>query len=980
MIARLPAWLPSFPRLLVACGGAAVAWSTACWAAAASVPVTVIPHDGPAVAIRSWLVAGMFPSPDLPQATAEGARRAGYDIDYLTALGGEPSARPSAGTKIRLPGGGEVTFTPHTWAQDYVDLVDIFGSHAEVLAYLYCQIESPTEQEVYLHVGTNDAGKLWIGGQLVLADPTDHAALKSLSAVRVRLSAGRTPVLAKIDQAGANWGAFVEVYGKTAHEGILAASSPDTVRAARNAFVRLRAELGDPLVLGRAQRDAYALARYYAERVEKVVPSEAGAEQKWDRQRLVVPRYFALLREAIDGARRGIDPYTGKTGMFEAAYLSDADETAQPFTIVVPEGYSAEKPYWLLLDLHGAGGTHERAGSWWASVGPADSAYYTSTIGVSVMGRGRWSGYDGLGENDVLRVIDWVVERYSVDPDRVYLSGGSMGGRGSWLLSSRYPDRFAATWPDMGWPEFSTLPNLLNLPTYVNHGGADWVVPVWYSRLGVRGLEEMGSPVYYAEWPDAGHAMGAEQRRGGFLAWMSTHRRVPDPPHIRIHAEHPRYAKQYWGAIERWIDPHRVAKLEATVLPGNVVAVSTGNVAKARLTLPPRHLGERREIAWLANGKHVVTPRSPDGSYDLLATDTSVVIRPHQEEAALRTRPYAPGSTMNLYFGEPLLVVYGTSAEDDSLRGLIRGFGERAARWLKPLEDMEFGSAPVLPDTAVSDADLAAKNLFLVGGPRQNRVTARLMQQMPIRERQAGLDIFGRETVDLAGRGYAFVYPNPERPARLVFVCSSPVLEFYRWRGSRLAGWGVNESPCPPDLAVETIATVDSANDPRQNILVHQWWFTHDWRLKDVPDGRITRHPGNRAQETEFTVRPWIRATGADFAFAWVDTAEVPIDYDRATASWADLNEPGREIITFDVRGSDLVRFARHEGTLFPWIYPQLDSTRIEPARAYRVVAPPWALWDMASAYHYNPENVELFEDQALIERFRREEWGVKER
>jgi len=293
---------------------------------------------------------------------------------------------------------------------------------------------------------------------------------------------------------------------------------------------------------------------------------------------------------------------------------------------------------------------------------------------------------------------------------------------------------------------------------------------------------------------------------------------------------------------------------------------------------------------------------------------------------------------------------------------------------------MEFGSAPVLPDTAIRDADLAAKNLFLVGGPKQNRITARLMPQMPVREQDGGLDIFGGEAIDLAGRGYAFVYPNPEHPARLVFVCCSSVPEFFRWRGSRLASWGVDETPCPPDLVVEAVATVDSANDPRQNTLVQQRWFTHDWRLKDVPDGKITRHPANRAEATEFAVRPWIRATRADFAFTWLENGAAAIDYDSATVSWADFYEPRRDIVTFDARGADLVRFARHEGTLFPWIYPEPDTTRIEPARTYRVVAPQWALWDLASGHHYNPENVELFEDQPLVERFRRKEWGVQPR
>jgi len=417
-----------------------------------AVPVTTIPADGAPVAIRTWLVSGAFPSLDLAEKAPDGPRRAGYDTDYLTALGGEAAARIDGGTTIQLADGAEVGFTQHTWEGDYANLVETHGSMAEVLAYLYAEVESPVEQDVYVHLGTNDAGKLWVGGELLLQYNGDRMAARSQHAAKVHLVAGRTRVLAKIDQAGGNWGTFVEFYGKSAHERILAAASPDTVAAAKAIFAEVRRGLGDPFKLGRAKRDAYSQALYYLERIERDVPEDESDPDAWNEQLLIVPQYLAKLRDAVGAVSDGVDPHAGKTGIFEATYLSGADGTAQPFTIVVPKDYTADRSYALLLDLHGAGGTHERVGSWWATVGPADSAHYNTTIGVSVMGRGRWSGYEGLGENDIYEVIDWVSERYSVDPDRVYISGGSMGGGGSWLNASRHPDRFAAACPTWAGP------------------------------------------------------------------------------------------------------------------------------------------------------------------------------------------------------------------------------------------------------------------------------------------------------------------------------------------------------------------------------------------------------------------------------------------------------------------------------------------------------------------------------------------------
>ncbi len=944
-------------------------------------PVTFIPNDGEPVAVTSWLVSGMFPSPDLAAPERDGPRRAGYDTDFLTALGGEREARVSADTRVRLPDGSEVGFELRVWETDYVDLVGYFGSHAEVLAYLYCEVESPVEQDVYAHFGTNDAGKIWIGDELLLQYNGDRMAAKSQHAAKVHLPAGRTRVLVKIDQAGGNWGTFVEFYGASAHQRILAASHPDTVRAAMDAFAALRSEVGDPFALDRGVRDAYSQALYYAERIERDVPSGADAEA-WDRQRLIVPQYFALLRDAMSGVRAGVDPHAGRAGMFEATYLSQADETAQPFTIVVPDDYSPDNDYALLLDLHGASGTHERVGNWWSSIGPADSAYFSNTIGVSVMGRGRWAGYDGLGENDVLEVIDWVLERYSVDPDRVYISGGSMGGGGSWRLAARYPDRFAAAWPDMGWPEYSTLPNLLNLPVYLNHGAQDWVVAVSHTREGVRQLKRMGSPVVYAEWPEVGHSMGADQRGEGFMSRMARHRRITDPERIRIHAEHPRYAERYWAHITGWVDPHGVAKLDARVLPGNVVSVQTENVASVTLAPPARRLTGGNDIVWMINGGHLVAPVSAGGSYDLALTDTSATVTAHTPRTEPSVRPYAMGSSRNLFYGEPLMIVYGTQSRRDTVKASIRALADEMSHWCNVGDHMEFGRVPIVTDEDVTEEQLASKNVILLGGPRDNSITERLMRLMPIRETRGALRVSDEESVDLVGRGYAFVYPNPEHPTRLAMVYGSDVPQFYTLRRGRLASWGMHDTAphVPPDLVVEEVAQVDSAEDARWNRTVRSRNFTHDWRLKRAPETTIGRHPANRSEQVEFAARAWLAATAADYAFHELEHGDQQIGYVADEVSWADIGGVPFPIVTFEVAGADLVRFARHDETEFPFIHPAPDSAAIDPERLYRIVGPSWILWGLAGAHHYNPENVELFEDNALIERCLRREWGVAER
>jgi hypothetical protein len=127
--------------------------------------ITPIPHDGEAVAQRSWPMTGPFPSPTLVDREPEYPVRAGYNTDFLTELGGEAVARPVEGTEVRLPDGMKATFERYEWDGDFINLVPHFGWSSEVLVYLYTEVENPEAQEVYVHIGINDAGKLWMNGK-----------------------------------------------------------------------------------------------------------------------------------------------------------------------------------------------------------------------------------------------------------------------------------------------------------------------------------------------------------------------------------------------------------------------------------------------------------------------------------------------------------------------------------------------------------------------------------------------------------------------------------------------------------------------------------------------------------------------------------------------------------------------------------------------------------------------------------------------
>lgn len=93
----------------------------------------------------------------------------------------------------------------------------------------------------------------------------------------------------------------------------------------------------------------------------------------------------------------------------------------------------------------------------------------------------------------LMALLDHLTNEFRVDPDRIYLTGLSMGGFGSWRLAADHPERFAAVVPICGGGNPADASQLKNLPIWVWHGGADPVVPVKRSIEMVEAIQKAGS-------------------------------------------------------------------------------------------------------------------------------------------------------------------------------------------------------------------------------------------------------------------------------------------------------------------------------------------------------------------------------------------------------------------------------------------------------------------------------------------------------
>jgi predicted peptidase len=127
-----------------------------------------------------------------------------------------------------------------------------------------------------------------------------------------------------------------------------------------------------------------------------------------------------------------------------------------------------------------------------------------------------------------MAALNDVMSRQPVDPARVYLTGVSMGGSGTWSWAARQPEKFAALLTVCGLSEVSRAEPISKVPVWTFHGAKDEVVPVQRTRDLVKALQDFGGKVKYTEYPDGGHGIASQafsEADHAALKWLFEQRR-----------------------------------------------------------------------------------------------------------------------------------------------------------------------------------------------------------------------------------------------------------------------------------------------------------------------------------------------------------------------------------------------------------------------------------------------------------------------
>lgn len=129
----------------------------------------------------------------------------------------------------------------------------------------------------------------------------------------------------------------------------------------------------------------------------------------------------------------------------------------------------------------------------------------------------------------VLALLDDILANHPVDPDRIYVTGISMGGFGTWSLLAAIPERIAAAIPICGGGNPDSAPRFQQVPLWVFHGIADDVVPVRTSRVMIEALQKAGAAPKFTEYPDVRHDSWTQTYRNPeVLRWLFDQRK-PSP-------------------------------------------------------------------------------------------------------------------------------------------------------------------------------------------------------------------------------------------------------------------------------------------------------------------------------------------------------------------------------------------------------------------------------------------------------------------
>jgi len=795
--------------------------------------------------IIDWLVCGPF-----PKVGPHPSGRDSFYMDFLKDAGGEANIKPKTGLShpSSCVESGSVQWKEYAAEPNgFVNFVELYGEpFVEFwrleggVAYAYTTIQCNEPKRAVFLLGSEDSAMVWLNGRLVHHDKIGRSPHPGQDVFVADLEKGLNRLLVKVARYGGGWGFYLQRFDP---EEKVFVNKAGAIVPHLIVGQKLSAWASIPLINTTKQRIKNVRIRVLESGLFSSSLNETGglAPGEWRRvplwistRREVEPDEVAELATSVEAdgeiQRESLGLTTRRREeWFITTYRSKVDGSIQPYGLYIPTSYDKDRPYPLMVVLHGY------KGGW--AIGVYALKEWCIIAGVYARGE---VAYREIGERDVFEVIEAVKERYNIDEDRIYLTGHSMGGSGTWYLGLHKPDVWAAIAPLSAGTDYRLrmerliavgeeipewlwalinesspmylVDNALNLPTFVSHGSDDKIVHVEHSRRIVAALKELGYTVEYDEVPGKGHTWGPSGRpwwgnecmdRPIISNFFHKYRRRRYPRKVHYKTNILRFNGAYWVEIDEMDEIYRTARITAEIHEGNIVEVKTENIFQYTLSLVEElGIDMDKPLTVISNGFKAQIEHIPmSGKVKLRAMRNGkgeeagyiFLLNPEEAEKVDELEVWArlseEGVTEMLYnqiggkglkkkpslfgpiidaFNSPFILIWGTRGDGAEVEANKKAaYG--VATWWKAYAN---GECIVKADTEVTVRDIMRYNLVLFGDSETNILIEKIKDGLPVKF-EKGFIYLGSQKFTGDGISLVMIYPNPLNTERYVLLNAS---------------------------------------------------------------------------------------------------------------------------------------------------------------------------------------------------------------
>ncbi len=213
----------------------------------------------------------------------------------------------------------------------------------------------------------------------------------------------------------------------------------------------------------------------------------------------------------------------------EIHQLSSDFSVSLNYYIYLPQEYDAQKSWPLILFLHGAGERGDNLSDLELVTKNGLPNYiedHPEFPFIVICPQCPINSYWPSQVEQLNILLENIIKQYKVDDERIYLTGLSMGGYGTWYMAFSHTEKFAAIAPVCGAGIKSSAQKLASLPIWVFHGEKDPIIPFSESEYLVNAIRQCGGDIKFTAYPEVGHDSWTKTYQNKELyEWFLSHKR-----------------------------------------------------------------------------------------------------------------------------------------------------------------------------------------------------------------------------------------------------------------------------------------------------------------------------------------------------------------------------------------------------------------------------------------------------------------------